>query len=89
MTCVITEPCIDGLNRSCVRECRWTASTKAANRCAGSSQIFCEDDVPNQSAAFTAHNTRFLTDPCPGATGPSHPRAARPGSAGSKRIPNR
>jgi NAD-dependent dihydropyrimidine dehydrogenase PreA subunit len=47
MTYVITEPCIDLKDKTCVDECPVEA-------------IFYEDDVPEQWAQFTTENVRFF-----------------------------
>jgi ferredoxin len=48
MTYVITEPCIDVKDKSCIEECPV--------------DIFYEDDVPAQWKDFTATNSAFFTE---------------------------
>jgi NAD-dependent dihydropyrimidine dehydrogenase PreA subunit len=86
MTYVITEACIDVLDRACVDECPVDCIYEGAralyiqpDECVdcGACEPVCpveaiyyEDDVPAQWSAFTADNARFFTEPLPGRSAP-------------------
>ncbi len=86
MTYVITEACIDVLDRACVEECPVDCIYEGVralyihpDECVdcGACEPVCpveaiyyQDDVPRPLAAFTADNAAFFTEPLPGQPGP-------------------
>jgi NAD-dependent dihydropyrimidine dehydrogenase PreA subunit len=83
MTYVIGEPCIDVLDRACVRECPVDCIYEGGrslyihpDECVdcGACEpvcpveaIFYEDDLPARWLVFAADNARFFAEPLPGA----------------------
>lgn len=86
MTYVITEACIDVLDRACVEECpvdciyegrralyihpEECVDCGACEPVCPVEAIYYEDDVPEQWSVFTADNARFFTETLAGRTAP-------------------
>jgi NAD-dependent dihydropyrimidine dehydrogenase PreA subunit len=86
MTYVITEACIDILDRACVDECPVDCIYEGAralyihpDECVdcGACEPVCpveaiyyEDDVPERWSVFTPDNARFFSEPLPGRPAP-------------------
>src|SRR6516164_3500015 len=86
MTYVITEPCIDVKDKTCVDECPVDCIYEgermlyiqpdecvdcgACEPVCPVEAIYYEDDLPQASSEFAADNARFFAEPLPGADKP-------------------